>query len=108
MSSRAADVAAAAWGSFLGACLGAFLFFGVFDPGRLGEASDVFDSIGRMTGYAVLFFFFWLISAVGAGFTLLMIRTSRREMRRRARVLRAHGPDRDAEEVATRSDPASS
>ena len=95
MSSRAADIAAAAWGSFLAACFGAFLFFALFDPGRLGEASDSLDEVGRMTGYGLGFFFFWLVSAVGAGLTLLLIRTSRREMRRRAQR-RAPNDDGDS------------
>lgn len=82
MSTRAADIAAAAWGSFLAACFGALLFFALFDPGRLGEASDSIDQIDRMTGYGIGFFFFWLICAVGAGLTLLLVRTARGEQRR--------------------------
>jgi hypothetical protein len=81
MSPRAADIAAAAWGSFLAACFGALVFFALIDPGRLGEASDSLGQIDRMTGYGVGFFFFWLICAVGAGLTLLLVRTSRRERR---------------------------
>lgn len=86
MRRSAADVAAAAWGSFLAACLGSLLFFAVIDPGRLGEASDWLVDVDRMTGYGVCFFFFWLVSATGAAITLLLVRTSRSEQRRRARA----------------------
>jgi hypothetical protein len=100
MSGRAADIAAAAWGSFLAACLGAFVCFALIDPGRLGDASDVLGDVGRMTGYGVLFFFFWLISGAGAAVTLLLIRTSRREMRRRAhRRLARRAPDANGDEA---------
>lgn len=77
MSRGAADAAAVGWGSFLAACLGAFIGFAVIDPSRLGEASDVIDEIGPMTGYGLGFLFLWLVSATAGGLTWLLIRTSR-------------------------------
>lgn len=85
MSETAADVAAVGWASFLAACLGTFIAFAFIDPSRLGDASDVIDQIGPMTGYGIGFLLFWLVGAAAGGMTWLLIRTSRRSRRQRAR-----------------------
>lgn len=78
-------VMSAGWASFLTACLASLLFFAVFDPARLGEAADWQLGLSRMGGYALLFFFFWLIGIGAASMTLVLMRRERRHT--------GHGPN---------------
>lgn len=83
---RREHIGAALWCSFLAACLASLLFFGVFDPAMLADdARPPRWLANRMTGYGVLFFFFWSVSAVAAGLTAYLIDT-------------AHEPPRDREQ----------
>lgn len=59
------DIGVIAWSSFLAACFGAMLFFAYFDPVLLAHDDQPPSWLAdRMTGYALGFFFFWLITAV--------------------------------------------
>lgn len=75
-SRRAEHAGVALWVSFLTACGATLFFFGYFDP--LTLAVDLQPPkwlADRRTGYAVGFFFFWIVSATAAAFTAFMIDT---------------------------------
>ena len=68
------DVGALLWCSFLAACLATFLFFAYFDPMLLTHDDHPPAWLAdRMTGYAVGFFFFWLVCAVSALLTAWLV-----------------------------------
>jgi len=74
------DVAIVVWPSFLAACVAAMVSFAFIDPVLVGHDDyppPAFAS--RMTGYAVGFFFFWLIAALSSLLTLYLARTARPE-----------------------------
>jgi hypothetical protein len=52
------------------------LFFALFDPEELLAAFDPELNIGRQGGYAVGFFFFWIISAGCSAVTAWLVRTA--------------------------------
>ena len=52
------------------------LFFAVFDPTELIATLYVDIDIGRQGGYAVGFFFFWIISAGCSAVTAWLVRTA--------------------------------
>ncbi len=68
------QIMATGWASFLTACIASVLFFAVFDPARLAEAADWPLELSRMGGYALLFFFFWMIGIGAAGTALILMR----------------------------------
>jgi methyl coenzyme M reductase beta subunit len=67
-------VATVVWISFLSAAVATMLFFAAFDPLELAAMFDV--DIGRQEGYAVGFFFFWVLSALSSGLTAWLVRTA--------------------------------
>ena len=72
------DVAIVAWSSFLVASVAAMVCFAFLDPLLVGNDDyppPAFSS--RMTGYAVGFFFFWLVAALSSLLTLYLVRTAR-------------------------------
>ncbi len=69
-------VAIVVWVSFLVAAVATMLFFAVFDPEELAGAIDEGLTIGREAGYAVGFFFFWILSAACSGLTAWLVRTA--------------------------------
>ncbi|MGB5104543.1 MAG: hypothetical protein WBO04_14670 [Steroidobacteraceae bacterium] len=74
------DVAIIVWPSFLAACVATMVSFAFIDPVLVGHDDyppPAFAS--RMTGYAVGFFFFWLIAALSSLLTLYLARTARPE-----------------------------
>jgi hypothetical protein len=75
-SRRARDVAAVLWPSFLAACLATLLFFALVDPELMGDAMTPSVTVSRMTGYAIGFFFFWVIAMVSSAITIFLVRTS--------------------------------
>jgi hypothetical protein len=75
--SRAQVVAAVLWSSFLAASLATMLFFAFVDPGLIHEVTTPQIEMTRMTGYAVGFFFFWLVAAISSAVSVYLIRTSR-------------------------------
>ena len=69
-------VATVVWISFLSAAVATMLVFAVFDPVELAASLDVGLDIGRQAGYAVGFFFFWLLFALCSGVTAWLVRTA--------------------------------
>jgi hypothetical protein len=67
-------VATVVWISFLSAAIATMLFFAAFDPVELAATLGV--DIGRQEGYAVGFFFFWILSALSSGLTAWLVRTA--------------------------------
>lgn len=64
------------WISFLSAAIGTMVFFALFDPVDLGGMFDESLDIGRDAGYAVGFFFFWVLCAICSGVTAFLVRTA--------------------------------
>jgi hypothetical protein len=69
-------VATVIWISFLAASVATMLFFAVFDPTELMATIDADIDIGRQSGYAIGFFFFWVISAGCSAITAWLVRTA--------------------------------
>ena len=67
-------VATVIWISFLAASVATMLFFAMFDPVELLATVDI--DVGRQSGYAIGFFFFWFISAGCYAVTAWMVRTA--------------------------------
>ena len=64
------------WISFLSAAIGTMVFFALFDPVDLSGIFDESLDIGRDAGYAVGFFFFWVLCAICSGVTAFLVRTA--------------------------------
>jgi hypothetical protein len=73
-------VATVVWISFLSAAIATMLFFALFDPVELMDAFDI--DIGRQSGYAIGFFFFWIMSALSSGVTAWLVRTAPKRKQR--------------------------
>lgn len=71
-------VAIVVWISFLVAAVGTMLFFALFDPVDLTGVFDEDLDIGREAGYAVGFFFFWVLSAACSALTAWLVRTAKK------------------------------
>ncbi|MEO1202696.1 MAG: hypothetical protein AAFX10_08315 [Pseudomonadota bacterium] len=69
-------IAIVVWVSFLAAAVETMLFFAFFDPVELLSLVDEELMIGREAGYAVGFFFFWMMSAACAALTAWLVRTA--------------------------------
>jgi len=69
-------VATVVWISFLAAAVATMLFFALFDPVELLGSFDLDTDIGRQGGYAIGFFFFWVISAGCSAVTAWLVRTA--------------------------------
>jgi hypothetical protein len=69
-------VATVIWISFLAASVATMLFFAMFDPTELMATLNVDIDIGRQGGYALGFFFFWLISGGCSAVTAWLVRTA--------------------------------
>ena len=75
LSRRQRDVFVIGWCSFLTAAVGTMLLFAWVDPLDLYYATELPLPMDRMTGYAIGFFFLWLLTAVSATLTVYLIRT---------------------------------
>jgi hypothetical protein len=75
-SRNAQAVAIVVWISFLAAAAGTMLFFAFFDPVDLAASLDV--DLSRQAGYAIGFFFFWLLCVAAAAPTAWLVRTAPR------------------------------
>lgn len=64
------------WISFLCAAVATMVFFAVFDPVDLGAIFDEDMEINRDAGYAVGFFFFWVLSIACSALTAFLVRTA--------------------------------
>jgi hypothetical protein len=74
------DVAIVAWPSFLVASVATMVTFAFLDPLLVGNDDyppPAFST--RMTGYAVGFFFYWLVAALSSLLTLYLVRTAHPE-----------------------------
>lgn len=70
------DVGVVVWASFLAACVATMVFFAFFDPLLLAhDGTPPRWLADRMTGYAIGFFFFWLVCALASAFTALLLET---------------------------------
>jgi len=69
------DVFVIGWCSFLMAAVGTMFCFAWVDPLALADGADLPFPVDRMTGYALGFFFFWLLAAGSAALTVYLIRT---------------------------------
>lgn len=78
-SRRAQAVAAVLWPSFLAAAFATMLCFAFVDPAAMPDALSLAVEFSRMTGYAIGFFFFWLITAISSGMSVFLLRTARRD-----------------------------
>jgi hypothetical protein len=66
------------WPSFLSACVASALFFAAVDPQMLRDAGPrIFENLNREAGYALGFFFFWIISAFASAVSVFLMRTQR-------------------------------
>ena len=64
------------WISFLTAAVGTMVFFALFDPVALAGIFDEDLEIDANAGYAVGFFFFWIICAACSALTAFLVRTA--------------------------------
>lgn len=69
-------IAIVVWISFLSAAIGTMVFFALFDPEDLSGLFDEDLDIGRDAGYAVGFFFFWVLTAICSAVTAWLVRTA--------------------------------
>ncbi|MDJ0909868.1 MAG: hypothetical protein QNI99_11785 [Woeseiaceae bacterium] len=69
-------IAIVVWVSFLIAAVATMVFFALFDPETLAGLLDEGLEIGREAGYAVGFFFFWILTAACSGLTAWLVRTA--------------------------------
>jgi hypothetical protein len=69
-------VAIVIWISFLIAAVSSVLFFALFDPVDLAATLDAEMEVSHNAGYAVGFFFFWVLAAICAGITAFLVRTA--------------------------------
>lgn len=79
LSARQRDVAVAGWCSFLVAAVGTMVCFAFIDPATLADASEPPLPVDRMSGYAIGFFFLWVLAGASAALTLYLTRTSHAE-----------------------------
>lgn len=77
MTRRQRDVAVVGWASFLTAAAASVVLFAFVDPATLSDFTEPSFSVSRMTGYAIGFFFLWMLAAASAALTVYLIRTRR-------------------------------
>jgi hypothetical protein len=75
LSRRQRDVFVIGWCSFLAAAVATMIFFAFVDPLALADITEPPLPVDRMSGYAIGFFFFWLLAAASATLTVYLIRT---------------------------------
>jgi hypothetical protein len=75
LTRRQRDIAVVGWSSFLIAAIATMFFFAWIDPLALAEVTELPLPVDRMTGYAIGFFFFWIVSAASASLCVYLIRT---------------------------------
>jgi len=64
------------WPSFLAGAAATMFFFAVFDPVALGEGTVLAGLLAsHNAGYALGFFFFWLVAAVSSALSIYLART---------------------------------
>ncbi len=77
-------IAIIVWISFLVAAIATMLFFAIFDPVELAALFDENLVTSPEAGYAIGFFFFWILSAACSATTAWLVRTApKRDARHR-------------------------
>jgi len=69
------DFGTVLWVSFLGACFGSLIIFGLLDPEAMTGAWTEKWDMGREWGYTLGFGFLWMVSFVASALTIYMVRT---------------------------------
>jgi len=70
------DLAIVLWPSFLAGAAATMFFFAVFDPVAIGEGTALAGLLAsHNAGYALGFFFFWLITGVSSALSIYLART---------------------------------
>lgn len=77
LNRRQRDCLVVGWCSFLVAAVGTMVFFAWVDPLSLADVTEPPLPVDRMTGYALGFFFLWIVGAGSAALTVYLIRTRR-------------------------------
>lgn len=75
LTRRQRDVFVIGWCSFLTAAVATMFFFAFVDPLALADITEPPLRLDRMAGYALGFFFFWLVAAASATLAVYLIRT---------------------------------
>jgi hypothetical protein len=75
LSRRQRDAFVIGWCSFLVAAVATMVFFAFVDPLALADITEPPLPVDRMGGYALGFFFFWLLAVASATLTVYLIRT---------------------------------
>lgn len=75
LSRQQRDALVIGWCSFLTAAVATMIFFGFVDPLALADVTEPPLPVDRMGGYALGFFFFWILAAASATLTVYLIRT---------------------------------
>lgn len=75
LTPRQADAFVVGWTSFLAASLGTMLLFAWVDPLMLAEVAEPPVSMSRMTGYALGFFFLWVLCLISSALCVYLVRT---------------------------------
>lgn len=75
LNRRQRDIFVIGWCSFLSAAVATMVFFAFVDPLALADITEPPLRVDRMSGYALGFFFFWLLAAASAALTVYLIRT---------------------------------
>jgi len=70
------------WSSFLAASFATMVFFAFVDPADYAWMGDESVETTRMTGYALGFFFFWMVAAVTGFVVAYLTYSTRRDSRR--------------------------
>lgn len=73
------DMGIIIWISFLAACLGSLIIFGLLDPQAMTSAWTENWDMGRKWGYTLGFGFLWLITFISASLTVFMLRSGPRK-----------------------------
>lgn len=68
-----ATLGAIVWPSFFAAAVATTVFFAVFDPADLADASWPQVLISRELGYGIGFFLFWFCTLGASAFTALLL-----------------------------------
>ncbi len=63
------------WVSFLAACVGSLIIFGLLDPEAMTNAWTENWDLGREWGYTLGFGFLWFVCLIAAALTIYMVRT---------------------------------
>lgn len=72
---RALRVVIIGWASFAVAAIATAFFFAAFDPAALAATATFPAEMGRLAGYTLGFFCFWMLAASASAFSVFLIRS---------------------------------